>query len=197
MKRKGIVFLIACLLMVVNSCSVQKAVNMVNCDYSFQSISSVEWAGIDFMKVGSDFKNLDPSTIVSCITALTRKDFALRAVANVKATNPGKRDAALAGFDYILYYDGKQVGSGESANQSDIVVRSGGGSTIIPVGFKLELGNVVDIKQPKESVQNVIGIIKDVTKLGKEDTRFSVKIRPHIRTGNKVVNGTYFNLKKI
>ena len=194
MKRSITYLVIFTLLVSMTGCSIRKATNMANCNFAFKEVTGVTWAGINFVKTGLDYKKLDASTLVSCASALARKDFALHVNLDLNASNPTKSSAGMAGFDYIIYYKGNKVGEGESLNEKDIDIPANGGKTVIPVDFTLNFKEILNIKKPLKSAENVIGLIADVAKMGKEETDISVKIRPHVRIANKVVKGTYLKV---
>ena len=183
------------LLMFSQSCSMAKMYNMVNCDYSFHRLTGISWAGIDFMKKGFDYSALDLGTVAKCTKAIVNKDFTINFNIELKATNPGRREAEIAGFDYILYYANEKVGDGVSMNKSNIVVPAKGGSTIIPVSFRLDLKDLVDVKHPVQSGEKVVNIIGDISKVGNGNTPFVVKVRPHIRVHGEIVKGPYFTIR--
>ena len=172
-----------------------KMYNMVNCDFSFQRVTSISWAGIDFMKNGFDYTKFDFATIAKCTKAIVNKDFTINCNLEVKATNPSKKEAAIEGFDYILYYADEKLGDGTSTNQNKIVVAPKGGSTVIPISLRVNLADLVDVKNPVQSGEKVVNIISDISKLGSGNTPFMVKIRPHFRRGNDIVNGPYFTIR--
>lgn len=194
MKRTISILLIATLLVGLTGCSIRKAANLANCNFTFDKVTGVTWAGVNFMKTGLDYKKLDAATLASCASALLRKDFALHVDLALKAVNPTRNEAGLAGFDYVLYYKDGKVGEGESTNNVDISIPANGGAVSIPVNFTLGFKDLVNLKHPVNSAENVLGLISDVAKVGKESTSFSVKIRPHVRMGNKVVKGSYIKI---
>lgn len=196
MKKILAIALTISLIFVTNSCGFRHLYSMKDCNFKFQKVTGVSWAGIDFMKIGTDYNKLDLSTITACTKALAKKDFTLNVALDMNAVNAGSQQAELTGFDYVLYYDNKEVGSGSSTNVTDIVVPAHGGSTVVPVNFKLDFDNLVNLKKPVSSVKNTIEFINDVQNLGKEDTKFKMKIRAHVRMGKKIVKGTYITIQK-
>ena len=193
MKRIVVSTLIVSVLVLLSGCTLHRAVNMAKCNFDFEKITGITWGGINFMKVGTNFQNLDASTVTSCLSALTSKDFALHVDMNMRATNPTKSAAGLYGFDYIVYYGDAMVGTGESTNQTDINI-PGGTSTTIPLNFTLSCKDLVDVKHPVTTVEKIVGLIRDLSKIGKEDTDFVIKIRPHVRMGGRVVKGSYLKI---
>ncbi len=194
MKRFLSIVCVAAVLVGLTGCNVRKAVNLTNCDFSFDKVTGVTWAGINFLKTGLDYKKLDASTLASCASALVKKDFALHVDMDLKASNPTKNPAGLAGFDYVLYYKGNKVGEGESTNATDIDIPSRGGVTTIPLNFSVNFKDIVDLKHPLKSAENAVGFIADVAKLGKSNSNFSIRLRPHVRMGNSVMKTAYLKI---
>ncbi|MCQ2280853.1 MAG: LEA type 2 family protein [Bacteroidales bacterium] len=195
MKKILTILLTISLIATSTSCGFRQLSSLKECDFKFQKVTGVSWAGIDFTKIGTDYNKLDVATVAKCTKAIVTKDFSLNVALNLTASNPGKQKAELTGFDYILYYENQKVGEGTSQNTSDIVIPGNGGSTVIPVSFKFDFRDLVDIKKPGESAKKAVKIIRDVTRVGKEDTDFSIKVRAHIRRGNKIVKGTYITIR--
>lgn len=195
MKKVLTILLTISLIAISTSCGFKQLSSLKECDFKFQKINSVSWAGIDFTKIGSDYNKLDVGTVAKCTKAIINKDFSLDVALNLNATNHGKQKAELVGFDYILYYASQKVGEGTSMNTNNIVIPANGGSTVIPVSFKFDFRDLVNIKKPVESAKTAVKLVGDIMKLGKEDTDFSVKVRAHIRRGNKVIKGTYITIR--
>ena len=195
MKRVLAISLTVCLLLISQSCGLMKMYNMTNCDFSFHRVTGISWAGIDFMNKGFDYSRLDFATITKCTKAIINKDFTIHCSLELKATNPTRKEAAIEGFDYILYYADEKLGDGVSTNKSKIVVPAKGGSTVIPISFRVNLADLVDIKHPVQSGEKMVNIIRDISKMGDGNTPFVVKLRPHFRRGNDIVKGPYFTIR--
>lgn len=193
MKKFIFNFLIIGILFGFSGCVLQRALNMKDCKYSFGELTGVTWANINFLQLGTNLSNFNVKTITDFATALAKKDFATRITLNINAQNPKNQDAALAGFDYQVLYKNFLIGEGESINSSEIVVPAYG-QTKIPANLQISFKDVVDLKHPVQSVDNTLAFIKSITKIGKEKTDFSIKIRPHIRIGQKRVKTAYITL---
>lgn len=195
MKKFLTIALTIIMIAATQSCGMRQLSNFKECSFKLQKVTSVSWAGINFMTLGTDYKNLDAGTLLSCTQALLRKDFSLNVGLNLGATNPGRQPAQMVGFDYMLYYGGQLLGEGTSMNTNDIVVPANGGSTVIPISFKLDLADMAKVKKSDLGVEKIIAFISDVAKVGKQDTDFAVKIRPHLRMGKKIVKGVYITIR--
>lgn len=193
MKRILSTILVISILISFSGCTLQRAINMKDCKYSFGGVTGVTWANINFLKLGTDKSNFSLKTLTDFATAIAKKDFATKITLDVTAKNPESKDAALAGFDYQVFYKDLKIGEGESINTSDIVVPALGATTI-PVELQISFKDIVDWKKPIKAVDNTLTFLKGVTKIGKESTDFSVKIRPHIRIGKKTIKTAFLKL---
>ena len=196
MRQKYFVFLlIISLLATLAACSLSRAVQMVNCDYSFHGITGLSWAGINFGTTSTDQSKLGAGTLTKCAKAIANKDYTTTVGITLEAKNPDKRVASIAGFDYVVLYQNKEIASGVSINKEDIVVPAHG-STIIPLNFTFDITDVVNFKSLK-AVENTLHFLGEVKKLGDNDTDFAIKIRPHIRVGKTVTKGAYIPIRSI
>ena len=196
MKQKYlIIILLISLLATFSACSLSRAMQMVNCDYSFHKITGISWAGINFGTTSTEQSKLGASSLAKCAKAIANKDYTTTIGISLEAKNPDKRVASIAGFDYVVLYQNKEIASGVSINQEDIVVPAHG-STIIPMNFTINLADVISFNSLK-AVENTLHFLGEVKKLGDNDTDFAIKIRPHIRVGKTVTKGAYIPIKSI
>ena len=196
MKQKYfIIILITSLLTVLSACSLSRAMQMVNCDYSFHGITGLSWAGINFGTTSTDQSKLGAGTLAKCAKAIANKDYTTTIGITLEAKNPNKRVASIAGFDYVVLYQNKEIASGVSINKEDIVVPAHG-STIIPMNFSIDITEVVNFKSLK-AIENTLHFLGEVKKLGDNDTDFAIKLRPHIRVGKNVTKGAYIPIRSI
>ena len=196
MKQKYfLIILIISLLSVFSACSLSRAVQMTNCDYSFHGITGLSWAGINFGTTSTDQSKLGAGTLAKCAKAIANKDYTTTIGITIEAKNPDKRVASIAGFDYVVLYQNKEIASGVSINKEDIVVPAHG-STIIPMNFSIDITDVINFKSMK-AVENTLHFLGEVKKLGDNDTDFAIKFRPHIRVGKTVTKGAYIPIRSI
>lgn len=196
MKQKYfVIILITSLLTILSACSLSRAMQMVNCDYSFHGITGLSWAGINFGTTSTDQSKLGAGTLAKCAKAIANKDYTTTIGITIEAKNPDKRVASIAGFDYVVLYQNKEIASGVSINKEDIVVPAHG-STIIPMNFSIDITDVINFKSLK-AVENTLHFLGEVKKLGDNDTDFAIKLRPHIRVGKSVTKGAYIPIRSI
>lgn len=196
MKQKHfVIILIISLLTTFAACTLSRAVQMVNCDYSFHKITGLSWAGINFGTTSTEKSKMNASSLAKCAKAIANKDYTTTIGISLEAKNPDKRVASIAGFDYVVLYQNKEIASGVSINQEDIVVPAHG-STIIPMNFTINLADVISFNSLK-AVENTLHFLGEVKKLGDNDTDFAIKIRPDIRVGKTVTKGAYIPIKSI
>ena len=190
-----IILLIISLLTTITACSLSRAVQMVNCDYSFHKITGLSWAGINFGTTSTEKSKMNAGSLAKCAKAIVNKDYTTTIGISLEAKNPDKRVASIAGFDYVVLYQNKEIASGVSINDADIIVPAYG-STIIPLNFTINLADVISFDSLK-AVENTLHFLGEVKKLGDNDTDFAVKIRPHIRVGKNVTKGAYIPIRSI
>ncbi len=196
MKQKySVILLIISLLITISACSLSRAVQMVNCDYSFHGITGLSWAGINFGTTSTDQSKMGAGTLAKCAKAIANKDYTTTIGITLEAKNPDKRVASIAGFDYVVLYQNKEIASGVSINKEDIVVPAHG-STIIPMNFSIDITEVVNFKSLK-AIENTLHFLGEVKKLGDNDTDFAIKLRPHIRVGKNVTKGACIPIRSI
>ena len=194
-QRLLIIILITSILTILSACTLSRAVQMVNCNYSFHKITGLSWAGINFGTTTTEQSKLGASTLAKCAKAVANKDFTTTIGISLEAKNPDKRVASIAGFDYVILYQNKEIASGVSINKEDIIVPAYG-STYIPLNFSIDISDVVNFKSLK-AVENTLHFLGEVKKLGDNDTDFAIKFRPHIRVGKAVTKGTYIPIRSI
>ena len=194
-QRTFIIILLVSILATFTACALSRAVQMVNCDYSFHKITGLSWAGINFGTTSTEQSNMNAGSLAKCAKAIANKDYTTTIGISLEAKNPDKRVASIAGFDYVILYQNRQIASGVSINDADIVVPAHG-STIIPMNFTINLTDVVSFNSLK-AVENTLHFLGEVKKLGDNDTDFAIKIRPHIRVGNNVTKGAYIPIRSI
>lgn len=194
-KRHLFIILTISLLTTIAACSLSQAVQMVNCDYSFHGITGLSWAGINFGTTSTDQSKMGAGTLAKCAKAIANKDYTTTIGITLEAKNPDKRVASIAGFDYVVLYQNKEIASGVSINKEDIVVPAHG-STIIPMNFSIDITEVVNFKSLK-AIENTLHFLGEVKKLGDNDTDFAIKLRPHIRVGKNVTKGAYIPIRSI
>ena len=196
MKQKYfVIILITSLLTILSACSLSRAMQMVNCDYSFHGITGLSWAGINFGTTSTDQSKLGAGTLAKCAKAIANKDYTTTIGITIEAKNPDKRVASIAGFDYVVLYQNKEIASGVSINKEDIVVPAHG-STIIPMNFSIDITDVINFKSLK-AIENTLHFLGEVKKLGDNDTDFAIKLRPHIRVGKTITKGAYIPIRSI
>ena len=194
-QRTFIIILLVSILATFTACTLSRAVQMVNCDYSFHKITGLSWAGINFGTTSTEQSKMNAGSLAKCAKAIANKDYTTTIGISLEAKNPDKRVASIAGFDYVILYQNRQIASGVSINDADIVVPAHG-STIIPMNFTFDITEVVNFKSLK-AVENTLHFLGEVKKLGDNDTDFAIKFRPHIRVGKTVTKGAYIPIRSI
>ena len=69
---------------------------------------------------------MNAGSLAKCAKAIVNKDYTTTIGISLEAKNPDKRVASIAGFDYVVLYQNKEIASGVSINDADIIVPEGG-----------------------------------------------------------------------
>ena len=144
--------------------------NLVNCKYSYQSISDLSISGIN----ASDGLSL---TSIAKVTSL-----------NVDVKNPNTSSALMSGMDYIISIDDIEFTTG-SVNQP---LNIGAGQTqVLPIGIGLDLATLMKTN----SQSTIMEIAKNFLGIGSQQSKVSVQLRPTFNIGqSKVPSPVYIPL---
>lgn len=179
--KKNLFITLLFLLPFVSGCDVAKqqlsgAYNVINCKYDFNSISSLNLAGINVSQ-GLSLTNIARATaLLSGQATSIPLDFTL----NLDVSNPNQSTAFLNGLDYILSIDGIQFTTGSLSQTLNV---PGGGKSILPLAIGLDLATLLT----GESRDAVMGVTKNFLGLSDAKSNVSLQIRPTFLIGNVAV----------
>ncbi|MEI6435882.1 MAG: LEA type 2 family protein [Bacteroidota bacterium] len=160
----------------LSSCDVakqaQQVSNLSNCDFRIRSVENINLAGISFQNVTSisDLGIADAARIMAGFASPT---FPLSLQLNLEGRNPNPKEAGLNRIEWILFVDEIQLTSGFIDKPFVIPAN---GSAIIPVQVALDLKTVLSGK----SAEALIKFCLNLAGVGKEPTRFKIKLKPTI-----------------
>jgi len=179
MYKKIIFTTLAVFVLLCSGCGIMQFANFLKCDFSYDGISNVEWAGINF----SNIRNKSDLTVVTAakaVAAIADKNFVINCDVNVKVKNDTKRIARLIGYDYELYIEDKLAATGSSKNVEYVV--NPYSTSVIPVPVRVDLVDIIK----KREVGDIINCIRNLTDTGKgEDTKITVKFTPYSSAGKE------------
>lgn len=150
--------------------------NMVNCDYSYKSISGLSVGGINVSN------GLSLTAIPKITSLLSGKansipmDFTL----NLNVKNPNQSNALLHGLQYIISIDGVQFTTG-SINQTLNI--AAGQTQTLPLTIGVDLATLMK----GESKDAVVDIAKNFLGIGSKKSQVSLQLKPSFKVGNTIV----------
>lgn len=182
MKKIFWVTTIAVAVLLAGCSAFQNAMQMTKCKYSYNSISGVKVAGIDFM-------NITPATLVMAIPKITKiiqgdfSDLPLEMTVNVNVMNPSTtKQAALADMRYQMAIDNINIASGNIGRKFNVAP---GQTSVLPVVVGTNLGNLVNSENRSQLVQ----IVKNFTGISGQESTIRLKVKPVLST-NRGTNVT-------
>jgi len=180
MKLRTTLIVILLSLPFLSGCDVAKqmsgAYNVINCKYDFNSIGSINLAGINVSE-GLSIPNIArATTLLSGKSTSVPLNFTL----NLDVTNPNQSEAFLNGLDYILSIDDIQFTTG-SLSQTLNVPANGKG--ILPLAIGFDLATLLK----GETKDAVVDITKNFLGMGSKKSNVTIQIRPTFVIGNTAI----------
>ncbi len=177
------------LALVIFSCDVAKqavggAYNLTQCQYSYNSISSLNLGGVDLQNVNS-LTSLNPLSAASLLSAFSKSSLPLQFTLNLNVKNPGAQSAALSGLQYILEIDNVQMTEGILNQQLSVPA---GGTSGLPVQMSFDLKKVLS-GQSADAVKNMA---YNFVGLSDTPSKVTVKLRPSMSIGGQVVTSPVY-----
>ncbi len=155
----------------VFSCNVSKeltgAYNMLNCNYSYNSISGLTLSGINV----SNGISVAAIPKITSILAGTASSIPLNFTLNLNVNNPNQTEAIFNGMQYILSIDGIQFTSG-SVNQTMNI--AAGKTQTLPMSIGVDLMQLMN-NNSKDAVTN---IARNFIGIGSDKSKVTLKIKP-------------------
>lgn len=150
--------------------------NMVNCDYSYKSISGLSVGGIN-MSNGLSLAAVPKITsLLSGKASSIPMDFTL----NLNVKNPNQSNALLHGLQYIISIDGVQFTTG-SVNQTLNI--AAGQTQTLPLTIGVDLATLMK----GESKDAVVDIAKNFLGIGSKKSQVNLQLKPSFKVGNTIV----------
>lgn len=178
MKKKVFVRLAAVVLIAVTmvSCeAIKSLVQLKNCEYSYNSISGIKVAEIDFSST-STIMQMSNLTKIASLIAGNFSELPLEMTVNVNVKNPGEVAAAISNVKYDVAIDNIDVASGDLQKAFRV---EPGKTSVLPVGIKTDLANLLNA----DNRSQVVKIVKNFTGISDDASTVKVKLRPTILQG--------------
>lgn len=150
------------------------AINMKDCNYSFNRVSEVKVAGFS---ADTQFSILDVAKIVALLSGAAESiPLSMNVVLDVE--NPNTKDAGFEKLDYVLNIDNVDLLSGEL---SEPFLVSAGSKSQLPVNLSVDLLTLLS----GESKELVVKMVKNILGLTEESSKVQLKIKPTIKIGQR------------
>ena len=165
--------------LITSSCGVSRKISLLEqCKYDIKSADSVYFAGKDITRqIKTGTFNL--GSIPELAIGLLRKDIPLRARLNLGINNTGSKAIEINQFDYIILFKGQELVNGTTDRRIDIKPDE---TTIVPIIIR---ANIYSILSDKNTRQEIFSYLRGANST--KNSLISIKIRPSIRVGNKLI----------
>ncbi len=190
MIRRTLTAVSVCLLAALASCTaLTQMASMLTCQYSLQNVVQPRLAGISLSSV-SDVTKMDALSIAKVTTSLLTGSLPLSATVNVGVTNPNQTQAALAGLDWMLMFNGASMLTGSTTQQ--IAVAPGGGKATVPLTVQVDLAQLFK----KENRDQMLSFADGLLHLGEQNSKVTLKINPAVSFGGQVYKTGFIPISK-
>jgi hypothetical protein len=176
------ILLISFIAVIAAGCGVSRKISLLEqCRYDIKSADSVYFAGRDItrqIKTGI----FDLGSIPELAIGLLRKDIPLRARLNLGINNPGSKAIEINQFDYIILFKGQEIVNGTTDRLINIKPDE---TTIVPIMIRANIYSILSERNTREEILSYLQGTRRTNNAQK--SLISVKIRPSIRVGNKLI----------
>lgn len=155
--------------------------NMVNCEYSYKSISGLSISGINV----SNGLSLTAIPKITSILSGTATSIPMDFTLNLNVKNPNQSEALMNGLQYIISIDGIQFTTG-SINQT-LNIASGQTQTL-PLSIGFDLATLMK----GESKDAVIDIAKNFAGIGSKKSEVTLKLKPSFKVGTSMITSPIY-----
>lgn len=157
--------------------SLQSSYNMVNCKYSYNSISNLS---IDGMNLSNGLNVASVLKLTSLLSGGGMSSLPLDFTVNLNVENPSQSAAALHGMQYVISIDGVQFTTG-TVNQALNI--SAGQTQRLPLTIGVDLISLMQ----SHSKDAVVNIVKNFIGIGSQKTEVKLQLKPSFLIGNQPV----------
>lgn len=185
MIRKISVLLIVLVAMV--SCDsarqgIGSAYNMVNCKYTYKSISGLSVGGANF---SNGFNAASILSLTNLLTGGNKSSIPVNFTVNMNVNNPNATEAALSGLQYVISVDNVELTTGMVNNALSI---ASGETQMLPLSIGFDLATFMQ----GENKDTMLNAIKNIAGIGSKQSNISVKIKPTFMVGNYPVTSPIY-----
>lgn len=183
--KKRILALLLLVTVLISCDSLQKGLsstyNMINCEYSYKSISGMTVSGINL----SNGLSLTSIPKVTSILSGSATSIPLNFTLNLNVKNPNQSEAMLHGLQYILSIDDVQFTTG-SINQSLNI--AAGQTQTLPLTIGVDLASLMK----NNSKSAVTEIAKNFLGIGSKKSNVSLQLKPSFMIGNTPITSPVY-----
>lgn len=183
MKKRIFTFVLAVATLI--SCDVAKEfsglTSLVNCKYSYNSISNLSVAGTN---MNSGLSLTSVAAVTSILTG-NASSIPLNFTLNLNIDNPNQSTALLHGMQYIVSIDGIQFTTG-TLNQSLSI--ASGQRQVLPLSIGVDLATLMK----NNSKDAVVDIAKNIVGIGSKESTVSLQIKPSFMVNNNLVTSPVY-----
>jgi len=154
----------------LSSCDIKQALNLVDCQYDYDSFSDVTFMGM----TSSELVSFSGMAKVYRFIKDPSSDVMLGFTLHLKVTNPNKGTAAMERLFYTVALDSIEVGEGMSTEPFEVL---GNASADLPLKLNVSLNKLL----AKENRPIVMNLAKNAIGKSKTPTKITVNLRPVIR----------------
>jgi len=158
--------------------NVAGAYNMVNCKYSYKSISNVSISGVNVSN-GSGLSVTSVAKLTSILTG-TATSIPVNFTLNLDVNNPNSSDAFLNGLQYVISVDNVQLTTGAIDQALNV---ASGQTRSLPLTIGLDLAPLMT-NSTKDTMLNVA---KNLAGMGTQKSNITIQLKPSFLIGNTSV----------
>lgn len=178
MKKKLLhISLIAITSIVLAGCSIMQAVALIDCNYSYGSVSDFSFMGLK----GKEMASISGLATIGKALLGKTETAPLGMVVNLVVENPNKQTAAIERIYYKVHLDTVLIADGNTA--SEFIV-AGGTSATLPLPINVDLKTALK----GSSRTALVKALKNMVGINADPTEVTVDIKPVVKVGNGTIS---------
>lgn len=181
-------------LITFSACNVNKQVNEIktlgDCKFSINSIDLIKVSGVDVKKILQNGE-VDLSAMPNLALGFLSRNIPLHTEFVLDIANPTKKTAGINQFDYQIFINKQELTTGTIDQKVEVLA---GQSTLVPLNFSFNIYKFLSNETIRNDIQD---FIKAYGKDEKVNTLLTIKIKPSILIGNKLIKyPSFINIEK-
>jgi len=155
---------------------------LADCEFEFDSISNMSIGSVD-IDGKKDLSELSFSDYGKIIAGYATGKMELNFDANIKITNPNKKDIKLHYLAWKVFIDDKQTDVAQGEMSGDYLIEGKGGSSVVPIPIKFNLMKVFN----KEGKKSLLNLALNIAGASEKKSRIGIKVRPSFKFAGKTI----------